>query len=254
MEPDRSNQSDHGNGDASYFGPAPPSQSHVIANDAPPQGDMTPPTPVAEQPPEVPRPPQHSGSRHQNVSNSVRQVQLRPLNRHESVIRLRRLQNLPPQAAGNSANTSTGRRRSTSEPQRSPSTSQEAGAREAQKPLPPLPEAAAVVIPNSEGHGSEQAVAVIDPKNPGGLHRLLGRRRQTVAGNSHAPRRGQDCYDDKIVDFLDVIGTYHQPPCASPTSHTPGRSRGCHPVVHYQCSELTVCTLAGPVGESATDV
>jgi len=234
MEANRSDQLGHGNGDASYFGPAPNVQSHATPSDAPQQGDMTPPTPVSERPPEVPRPPQETGSRHRGVSNPARQVQFRPLNRHESVIRLRRLQNIPPQAAANSANTqaSTGRRRSTSEPQQFSSASQENGAPATQKPLPSLPEAAAVVVPNGDGHGSEQVVAVVDTKNPGALHRLLGRRRQTVAGNSHSPRRDQDCYDDRIVDFLDVIGMSPQLLiCGSHFSHNwqIPRLPPCHP-------------------------
>jgi hypothetical protein len=157
---------------------------------------------------------------HARTAQDDRHVQVHPLDRQQSAIRLRRLRGPrsplpsrldfapvvnPPQAAAaadrarlpriDSADRDaavSGRRRSSSEPQRPtfPVTG-------STKPLPSLPEL-------------DHTLDVAAPDDPrrGGLHRLLGRRRQTVTGppaDADGPNN-QDCYDSRIVDFLDVIG------------------------------------------------
>ncbi|KAK4670758.1 hypothetical protein QC764_611580 [Podospora pseudoanserina] len=202
MQPDRPSPSTtnvaHVN---SYFNgasPAPEAQQSTKDSGA------TPLTPITEQPPQhvaPARPP----------SAPARSVAFRPLDRQQSAIQLRRLR---PAALGSrltptmthepqtqahdweedhatDVGRSGGRRRSSSEPQR-----------------PSMPRAIETVPPlSSVPESPSQSNAQQDgPPHTGRFHRALGRRRQTVL-NPHqvSGGSGDDVYESRVVDFLDVI-------------------------------------------------
>ncbi|KAK5655210.1 hypothetical protein OQA88_6109 [Cercophora sp. LCS_1] len=195
---------------ASYFGQSQPGPSDEHSRSAP--GDLPViATPISELPPplppsgeaSLPSHPPDPAQRDAHLQLPVQQQDNHILNRQQSAIRLRRLRTRPPSIPAlaplfNDPNATTVsghgtvslRRRSSSDPQRpvfvqypEPTT------------LPTVPEAAS---PTPLG---QPAAVQVDPHR-GGLHRLLGRRRQSVAIQPSAP---DDCYDSRIVDFLDVV-------------------------------------------------
>ncbi|AEO61265.1 hypothetical protein MYCTH_2311261 [Thermothelomyces thermophilus ATCC 42464] len=151
-----------------YFGPNDAETSGASPAGLPPE-DAVPRTPATEQPPS---------------RAVVEDAPFLPLSRHQSAIRLRRLRGpaLPSQAdpAGSVGQESLrGRRRSSSEPQR-----------------PAIPAATAL--------GALPTVAEAPPP------RARNRRSASVNLPARPPLpQGQaldsDCYDSKIVDFLDVV-------------------------------------------------
>ncbi|KAK3988918.1 hypothetical protein QBC44DRAFT_328437 [Cladorrhinum sp. PSN332] len=170
--------------------------------------NVTPGTPVTELPPPGP----------------AQQIRFTPINRNESAIRLRRLRQ-PVQSSNRlvpirthqpqtqaqdweNGGTGGGRRRSSSEPQRPSMLDVETGNPPGVTTLPPVQEATA----NAEGEGGTEVVPVLaeDPAQPGRFHRLLARRRRgnTMVNGQPSSENGQqedDCYDSRIVNFLDVI-------------------------------------------------
>ncbi|KAK0710748.1 hypothetical protein B0H67DRAFT_601667 [Lasiosphaeris hirsuta] len=142
-------------------------------------------------------------------STAARHVRFRPSDRQSSVIRLRRLRNpsLPPKPASavpasasgplprtHDASTET-RRRSSSDPQHS-ATNYPAPA--VMKSLPAVPEGALKYDPREA-----QPVELVDTRT-GGRTRFL-RRRRHPAMDQPPTATVEDCYDSRIVDFLDVI-------------------------------------------------
>lgn len=149
------------------------------------------------------------------------------LNQQPSAIRLRRLRGptlsssrVAPvvQVEPPSLDTS-GRRRSSSEPQR-PTISPAA---ETWSTLPPVAESSSYPYRPDQAHppptpgtgpGSEAApttprtAPVAEAEVPQRQRRRYfpGRRRLTVQGNPQGQVLDQDCYDSRIVDFLDVVG------------------------------------------------
>ncbi|KAK4183890.1 hypothetical protein QBC35DRAFT_507094 [Podospora australis] len=228
-----------------YFGvqPGPVQQSSATAtaSDLP---KSTPLTPLTELPPPVPleqtvavtpsstQLPQQQQQPQQPAATPARNVQFRPLDRNTSAIRIRRLRPVPSslgvslapelsheplarartqtqaqdfgqrqgQGQGQNNTAMTGRRRSSSEPQR-----------------PWVPRAAGTV-PASSGtasglpavsEGNDAVPADLEGQVPPAVQsrfRRLGRRRQTVTDLQQQARdEQQDLYDERIVDFLDVV-------------------------------------------------
>ncbi|KAK4448703.1 hypothetical protein QBC34DRAFT_102096 [Podospora aff. communis PSN243] len=204
-----------GDSEASYFGQARPS-AHTDPAEAPTTSAIvTPATPIIEQPPTIGSPLHHA----RTAQDDRRGAQFYPLDRQQSAIRLRRLRgplpsrldfaapNIPRQPVAGEPTRATnadrdgavaGRRRSSSEPQR-PTFPQNATTTGA---LPSVPEA------DSTLSLCVEPLQVAGPDDPrrGGFHRFLGRRHQTVTGpQAQAGIPADDCYDSRIVDFLDVV-------------------------------------------------
>jgi len=249
---------DDGDSEPSYFGQIRRS-GHSVAAPITASTTVTPATPITEQPPAananaLPSPSSQSQSPfpsfpasplvHARTAQDAR-MHLRPLDRQQSAIRLRRLRgplpsklylastiDNPPHAAGPDRDADvSGRRRSSSEPQRPtiivPRDAANAG------PTNPLSS-----VPELESTSAACIDPAADPADPqrGRLHRLLGRRRQTATGPPAEPdASNEDCYDSRIVDFLDVIGMSPSCPWITPakpplTYHQTPRLRRCHPL------------------------
>ncbi|KAK4139627.1 uncharacterized protein C8A04DRAFT_32899 [Dichotomopilus funicola] len=151
------------------------------------------------------------------------------LNQQPSAIRLRRLRGptlsssriAPVVQAGPASLETSGRRRSSSEPQR-PTIPPAA---ETWSTLPPVAETASYPYRSDQAHlvpapgtdpESEAApttpgpapapIAEADvPQQRQRRRHFPGRRRLTVQGNPHGQVLDKDCYDSRIVDFLDVV-------------------------------------------------
>ncbi|KAL2166511.1 hypothetical protein VTG60DRAFT_2552 [Thermothelomyces hinnuleus] len=181
------------NGD---FGPNDAETSGASPAGLPPEGAV-PRTPATEQPP---------------TRAVVEDAPLLPLSRHQSAIRLRRLRGpvLPSQAdpAESVGQESLGgRRRSSSEPQRPtipaatawgalPTVSeapprQARNRRSASVNVPPRPPPPVVAVPEN---------APVQKRR-----QLPGLQRLTLQNNPQGQALDSDCYDSKIVDFLDVV-------------------------------------------------
>jgi hypothetical protein len=185
-----------------YFGPR--DAGHTSTLPATPfLGNAVTGTPTTEQPP------------HPAVV-VAQNPRARPPDRRQSAIRLRRLpgptlpSRLVPVVVAEQEPLG-GRRRSSSEPQRPT-----IPAATAWTTLPPVAEAPS--HRNRENGGTPgaapapaPALAVIDDGVPAHRRRrrLLGRRR--VEGNPQGQTLDRDCYDSRIVDFLDVIGMFLLP-------------------------------------------
>lgn len=190
-----------------YFGSLDAEQASALPARLPAEGDAAPGTPATEQPPS------HA---------AVQGAPVLPLNRHQSAIRLRRLRapTLPSRLASVDATgqQSPGRRRSSSEPQRPAIPGATAWSA-----LPAVAEApsrqnrdqraASVNFPTA----SPVPVAVVADDAPAQRRRLFpGRRRLTMQDNNPPGQAlDSDCYDSRIVDFLDVVG---KQPDATPSS------------------------------------
>ncbi|KAL2195601.1 hypothetical protein P885DRAFT_70225 [Corynascus similis CBS 632.67] len=180
-----------------YFGSLDAEQASALPARLPAEGDAAPGTPATEQPPS------HA---------AVQGAPVLPLNRHQSAIRLRRLRapTLPSRLASVDATgqQSPGRRRSSSEPQRPAIPGATAWSA-----LPAVAEApsrqnrdqraASVNFPTA----SPVPVAVVADDAPAQRRRLFpGRRRLTMQDNNPPGQAlDSDCYDSRIVDFLDVV-------------------------------------------------
>lgn len=180
--------------DDAYFGPYDAGNAIAMPAGAALQ-DAAPVTPMTEQPPPL--------LSAQDTRN------LRPLDRQQSAIRLRRLRGptLPPRLAPIPSDVEQeqlgGRRRSTSEPHRPAFPAETAWTA-----MPPVAE--------DPSHRSRDAVPAVAPSPalaalpqgpPMQEHRRLpGRRRLTLQGQPLPQVPDRDCYDSRIVDFLDVIG------------------------------------------------
>ncbi|KAK1750346.1 hypothetical protein QBC47DRAFT_331875 [Echria macrotheca] len=189
-------------GDASkqsYFPQAPASSSQQQSGAAEhDDGVIPPPTPTTEQPPPAPSssvasPPSTVPGRPRSSTAPARDVQFHPLDRQQSAIRLRRLPP-PPNTGSRTGRPATGRRRSSSEPH------QPAQPAVMGQALPPLSETA-----DGDRTSQEEAVIVPIDDGRGGVRRILGSRRRAVVQQPSKNKDGDDCYDSKIVDFLDVI-------------------------------------------------
>lgn len=219
--------------DGAYFGAAVPARQ-LNSNDSDLLGP-TPLTPVTELPPVVAPPPQQDGTAPlpPTTGTAARHVQFRPLNRDQSAIRLRRLRPVPsslgvslaPQSSHEPlarAQTQTeahdfaqeqgqndavmGRRRSSSAPQR-PLAPREAGAVPASSGmgggLPVVSESGHIIV-------SDDVESQLPPAARRRFHRL-GRRGNAMGGGQQQLKQQQqgqsdeDCYDSRVVDFLDVI-------------------------------------------------
>lgn len=223
-----------------YFGPGDAEHASAVPG-APPPGNVLPDTPTTERPPTHP---------------AARDVRALPLNRHQSAIRLRRLRGtaLPSRldfAPGTEQNPAAGRRRSSSEPQRPANVSP---ARTAWSALPSVTEAP----PSHQGHGNgpmpapaqAPGLAAIPRGAPAQKHHRhfpwAGRRRLTVQGQPLSEdQAARDCYDSRIVDFLDVVGEFLFPCQGDPGSNliklqTP-KWRPCRPSQTYKT--LSLCLL-----------
>lgn len=180
-------------GESSYFAPHPVQDERAQGNDetaapVPPAAaplDEAPPTPTTENPPSARPPP----------ATAARNVKFRSLDRQQSAIRVRRLKTRGPSLSGIKENGT------------------QAGLSQ-DNPLPVVVQPLSLVPEDgSQQAGQQQQVAVV-PVDPhrGGLHRFLGRRRHPVAANPPKGGDADDCYDSRIVDILDVIGTSMSPP------------------------------------------
>ena len=188
-------------GDA-YFGPHDTGRARVVPG-GPPPGSLLPDTPTTERPPTHP---------------ATRDARALPLNRHQSAIRLRRLRGpaVPSRqdfGLGTEQEPLGGRRLSSSEPQRPANVSFPGTAWSA---LPPVTEASS--SHQTRGNGATPPTAQV----PGpaavpqgapaqkGHHHLpwASRRRLTVQGQPLSQEQARDCYDSRIVDFLDIVGVY----------------------------------------------
>jgi hypothetical protein len=188
--------------DDAYFGPRDAERATVVP-DGPPSGSVLPDTPTTERPPTHPAP---------------RDVPALPLTRHQSAIRLRRLRGpaLPPRqdfGLGTEQEPLGGRRRSSSEPQRPANVSSPGTAWSA---LPPVTEASSSHQPRGRGTMPATAQAPGPAAVPQGAPAQTqtryvpwpGRRRLTVQGQPLSQAQASDCYDSRIVDFLDVVGEF----------------------------------------------
>jgi hypothetical protein len=185
-------------GDA-YFEPRDAERARIVLG-GPPLGSLPSDTPTTERPPTHP---------------AARDVRAPPLSRYQSAIRLRRLRGPTVQSQqdfGISMEQEPlgGRRRSSSEPQRlaNPGTAWSA--------LPPVTEASS--SHQTREHGITPATtqapgpAAVPQGAPAGKqHRhppWAGRRRLTVQDQPLSQEQARDCYDSRIVDFLDVVGEF----------------------------------------------
>jgi hypothetical protein len=188
--------------DGAYFGPRDAERARVVPRGPPPRS-VPPDTPTTERPPTHP---------------AVRDVRAPPLNRHPSAIRLRRLRGpAVPSRQDFGLNTEQeplgGRRRSSSEPQRPANASLPGTAWSA---LPPVTEASSSHQTREYGAtpatGQTPGPAAVSQGAPARKqHRHLpwaGRRRLTVQGQPLGQVQARDCYDSRIVDFLDVVGEF----------------------------------------------
>ncbi|KAK3387968.1 hypothetical protein B0H63DRAFT_392322 [Podospora didyma] len=142
---------------------------------------VTPATPISERPPAL----------HNIPPTAAQHVQFRPLDRNSSAIRIRRLRGGPAQPSQLGAHDA-----------HAPVDHGQAGPAQSAiddptlKPLPPLPEGAAVTpAPDAPDAARRRA--------------HIWRRRRQQDDATGQPRTGaaneEDCYDSRIVDFLDVI-------------------------------------------------
>ncbi|GAB1313729.1 hypothetical protein MFIFM68171_03939 [Madurella fahalii] len=191
-----------GGADDDYFGTAPdPARSTTGQADLASR-NPAPHTPTTE------RPPAHL---------AIRDVRFRPLDRQQSAIRLRRLRAPPPSALRpiQSAEREQGvdqpnyRHRSSSEPHR-PSFPRGAAVTDARPTITPLPSVSELHPRRSQVpvQAPAPATVLITPAQglPAGRpDRDLSRRSQTVQGRILNRAPDEDCYDSRIVDFLDVV-------------------------------------------------
>ncbi|KAK4118546.1 hypothetical protein N657DRAFT_675489 [Parathielavia appendiculata] len=187
------NQQGAADNDCAYFGPL--DSEHAGAEPSAPALETGPPcTPTTEQPPARPHP------------YAAQDIRPTPIDRSQSAIRLRRLRvpNLPSRLVPVQIieqESPDGRRRSSSEPNRPqfpPGTAWTA--------LPPLAEASSN-RESSLGAVPVPAVAALPPgSHPQEQGHRFGRRRgRTIQGQPLRQAQDKDCYDSRIVDFLDVV-------------------------------------------------
>jgi hypothetical protein len=182
-----------GNG-GGYFGPRDAEHAETVLPGSSREAGI-PFTPTPEQPPTLP------------VAQDVRPS---PSDRHQSAIRLRRLRGptlssrlVPVQDAQQEP--PDARRWSSSEPQRPafpPGTAWSA--------LPPVAEAPSHPY---RGAVTPPALAALSHGSPAQEHHDIQfprrRRRLTIQGQPLSQVQDRDCYDSRIVDFLDVIGAFN---------------------------------------------
>lgn len=128
-------------------------------------------------------------------------LRFQPLDRQQSAIRLRRLRRPtlpsrlgPVEPIGEASDRdTTQRRRSSSEPHRPPPSAATVPGPTA---LPSVSE-----VPATRRQGTDPALVAL----PQGI-RIPGRRRQTLQNHGMTEPLDMDCYDSRIVDFLDVVG------------------------------------------------
>ncbi|KAK4180678.1 hypothetical protein QBC36DRAFT_319515 [Triangularia setosa] len=200
MPRDKPSPTDAGNVNNYFGGARPAPEAQQTTQDL----SVTPLTPITEQPPRLVAPANPPPTR-------ARGVAFRPLDRQQSAIQLRRLRPAPlgsrltpivthePQTQAHDWEENNargggregGRRRSSSEPQRPPMPK----STETVPPLSSVPENPSPSPANQDG-----------PPHTGRFHRALGRRRQTILNPQQVfPAPGDDVYDSRVVDFLDVI-------------------------------------------------